>query len=183
MNLRRGRGFRRQNDDDGGDVPLDIPNRMVREAGRAAVNAAGVAAAAAAEAIRAIQEVAEHEQQPEEGNVDEDVDDDDVEEEEDEEAIEEVDDEGQEDEGGAAQGEPALGQQLQPAAARRRRLPRVQGGAEMVRIDARTLQTLIGALQGQQQQQRQRERVKMLLYDGKSDPEDFLSIMRHLAQT
>ena len=68
-------------------------------------------------------------------------------------------------------------------AARRRRLLRVRGGAEMVQIDARTLQTLIGALQGQQQQQRQQERVKMLLYDGKSDPEGLLSIMRHLTQT
>lgn len=52
----------------------------------------------------------------------------------------------------------------------------------MVQIDARILQTLIGAFQDQQLKQQLRERVKTPSYDGKSDQEDFLSIMRHLAQ-
>ena len=131
-----------------------------------------------------------YERQPDKGNVDDDVDNDeddmeeDEEEEEDGEVIEgDANDEGQDGEGGAGHGEPAHGQQSQPTAARHRRLPTVRSEAEMVQTDGRTLRTLLGALQRQQLQQRQRERVKAPSYERKSDPDDSLSIMRHLAQT
>lgn len=91
-----------------------------------------------------------------------------------------VDEEGADD--GAGPAGAADGQGEGAAAGQCMRLPRAQVGAGMVQVDARTLKTLIGALQGHQRQWQQ-ERVKTPSYDGKSDPEDFLSVMRHLTQT